>query len=526
MERAKGIEPSYEAWEASVLPLNYARSGLLRREAADGRRGGTRTPNPRFWRPIKVLDSAGHYRKSLHSKPPQTLAFRLFVAYCLGHGVTVLGRPLTLPPRRRGNTDIMLTDIAIKALIAPANIPASRRETPDGKVAGLFFITQPSGATSWALRYRAEGASRKLTLGTFPALDLKAARRKAEEERGKIARGEDPATVKQASRAAAKAERDGETDLVEKVVEKFIERYAKAQTRDWRETERLLEKNAVEKWKGRRLSAITPPQVHDLLDEMTDRGAPIAANRVLAQLKVLGGWAVARGIIEKNPFEGIKAPASEKGRARERVLDGVEIKLVWNAADSIGWPFGPIVKLLLLTGARRDEVAQMEWREIDFDRAVWTLPASRSKNRREHTIPLSDTALEVLRSLPRIDRSEFVFTTNARTPVSGFSKAKPTLDRAMAELAGDGSSPVPGWVLHDLRRTVATNLQRLGVRLEVTEAVLNHVSGSRAGIVGVYQKHDYADEKRAALDAWARRLEAIVTGAEASNVIEMTKARS
>jgi integrase len=418
----------------------------------------------------------------------------------------------------------MLSDITIRKLCASP--PRKRVEHPDGKVAGLFFIIQSSGATSWALRYRAEGASRKLTLGSFPALDLRAARRKAEEERGKIARGEDPAAAKQASRAAAKAECEGETDLVEKVVEKFIERYAKAQTRDWRETERLLEKNAVEKWKGRRLSTITPPQIHDLLDEIIDRGAPIAANRVLAQLKVLGGWAVERGIIEKNPFEGIKPPASEKGRARERVLDDAEIKLVWNAADVIDWPFGPIVKLLLLTGARRDEVAQMEWCEVDLDRAVWILPASRSKNRREHTIPLSDTSIYVLRSLPRIERSEFVFTTNGRTPVSGFSKAKPALDRAMAELAGAGASPIPGWVLHDLRRTVATNLQRLGVRLEVTEAVLNHVSGSRAGIVGVYQKHDYAAEKRLALDAWARRLDAIVTGAAALNVIELTMARA
>ena len=414
----------------------------------------------------------------------------------------------------------MLTDIAIKELIRPTNLPTTRRETPDGKVAGLFFITQPSGATSWALRYRANGgASRKLTLGSFPSLDLKAARRAAEEARGKIARGEDPAAANRASRAAAKAEREGETDLVENVVDKFVERYAKAQTRDWRETKRLLEKNAVSKWKGRQLSTITPPQIHDLLDEITDRGAPIGANRVLAQLKVLGVWAVERGIIEKSPFEGIKPPASERGRARERVLSDDELTIVWKAAYSIGWPFGPIVRLLILTGARRDEVAQMEWREVDIDRAVWTLPASRSKNRREHTIPLSDTVLDVLRSLPRIDRSGFVFTTNARTPVSGFSKAKPALDRAMAELAGERAPPIPAWVLHDLRRTVATNLQRLGVRLEVTEAVLNHVSGSRAGIVGVYQKHDYAAEKRAALDAWARRLAAIVGGKAEDNVV-------
>ncbi|HEY1863829.1 MAG TPA: Arm DNA-binding domain-containing protein, partial [Roseiarcus sp.] len=187
----------------------------------------------------------------------------------------------------------MLTDAALKKLLTTP--PTSRRESPDGKVAGLYFVHQPSGATSWALRYRANGATRKLTLGAFPSLTLAQARRKAEEARGAIARGEDPAAAKQASRAAVKAERDSETDIVEKVVEKFIERHAKAHTRDWRETKRLLERNAVPKWKGRRLSSITLPQIHDLLDAIRDRGAPIAANRVLAQLMVLVGWAVGRG---------------------------------------------------------------------------------------------------------------------------------------------------------------------------------------------------------------------------------------
>jgi integrase len=445
----------------------------------------------------------------------------------------------------------MLTDTEIRKLCAKP--PSKRVEHPDGKVAGLFFITQPSGATSWALRYRVEGASRKLTLGPFPTLSLKAARRKAEEERGNIARGEDPAAAKQTSRAAAKAERERETDLIEKVVEKFIERYAKAKTRDWSETKRLLEKNALPKWKGRPLSTITPQQIHDLLDEITDRGAPIAANRVLAQLKVLGGWAVGRGIIEKNPFEGIKAPASEKDRARERVLNDVEIKQVWDAAEALGQPFGPIVKLLLLTGARRDEVASMEWRELDFSPVQismeadgrqaevagkrWSIPKERTKNKRAHVIPLSDAALDILKGLSRVEtkrgadgktRPALVFTTTGNTPVSGFSRAKASLDeliaeqlRKEAEPRGEALEAVPSWILHDLRRTVATNLQKLGIRLEVTEAVLNHVSGSRAGIVGVYQKHDYAAEKRAALDAWARRLETIINGEQPSNVVEL-----
>jgi integrase len=417
-----------------------------------------------------------------------------------------------------------LTDAALKKLLVSP--PAERREVPDGKVAGLYLVHQPSGATSWALRYRVDGASRKLTLGSFPALTLAQARRRAEEARGAIAKGADPAAAKTSARAAAKAEKQAGEDLIENVVEKFIARHAEPKTRDWKETRRLLEKNAVAKWKGRRLSTITLSQTHDLLDEIIDRGSPFAANRVLSQLKVMGEFAVQRGIIAVNPFAGIKAPSPEKGRARSRVLNDDEVRLVWRAAEALGWPFGPIAKLLLLTGARRDEVADLEWREVDLDRAVWMLPAARAKNGREHSIPLCDKAIEILGSLPRIERSKFVFTTSGQNPVSGFDYWKKALDRTMAKLAEEGASPIPGWVLHDLRRTVATNLQRLGVRLEVTEAVLNHIAGSRAGIVGIYQRHDYAAEKRQALDAWARRLEAIVSGETASNVVELAKARS
>ena len=224
-------------------------------------------------------------------------------------------------------------------------------------------------------------------------------------------------------------------------------------------------------------------------------------------------------IVTTNPFAGIKAPSSERSRARERVLSDDELRLVSTAAEAIGWPFGSIVKLLALTGARRDEVAQVEWREIDFDRALWTLPAARSKNRREHAIPLSVSALEILRSLPRVERSGLVFTTtNGRVPVSGFNKAKDRFDNAIGELRAQAGSeePIEPWVFHDLRRTMATNLQKLGVRLEVTEAVLNHVSGSRAGIVGSIKstttrlrsikhwRHGLSGSRRS-LAAWRRR---------------------
>jgi integrase len=420
----------------------------------------------------------------------------------------------------RGDNGV-LTELGIKGRLA--KLPATRTEVPDGKGLGLYLVIQPSGAVSWALRYRAEGTSRKLTLGRYPALGLAMARKRAAEALGEVAVGKDPARAKTAARAAAKAE----TDRIERVVELFVERYAKSKTRDWRETERMLIKEVAGRWKGKRLSEITRSQVNAMLDEIVDRGAPIRANRVFAQLRKMCKWAIGRGIIERSPCDGVTPPSQEN--KRERVLDDGEIKRVWEAAEALAWPFGPIVKLVLLTGARRDEVAGMRWSEINLRERSWTIPKERSKNDRAHMIPLSDTAIAVLESLPRIgDRVDFVFSTTGRTAVSGFSRMKANIDAAIAErlreeaaARGDEPNAMPDWILHDLRRTLATNLQKLGVRLEVTEAVLNHVSGSRAGVVGVYQRHDWAAEKRQALDAWARRLGAIVRREGTSNVVEM-----
>jgi integrase len=417
----------------------------------------------------------------------------------------------------------MLTDIAIKKLLASP--PPARREVPDGRVSGLYFVLQPSGAASWALRYRSAGAPRKLTLGSYPAIALATARKLAQEAVGEVAGGRDPAAAKQAAREAAKAAAEADEDRVESVVEKFIERHAKPNTRDWRETERMLINEVVARWKGRRLSQIAKANVHDMLDEIIDSGRPVRANRVFAQFRKMCRWAIGRGLIEKSPCDGLTAPSPET--KRERVLDDAEITLVWMAADKLGYPFGPVLKLLLLTGQRRDEVAGMRWSEIDLETKGWTLPAARSKNRREHQVPLSDSAVAILKALPRHEKVTFVFSTTGKTPISGFSKTKVNIDGWIAAHMREAGehAPMPGWTLHDIRRSVATNLQRLGVRLEVTEAVLGHVSGSRAGIVGIYQRHSWADEKRAALDAWERRLDAIVTGGAASNVVELSAAR-
>ena len=392
--------------------------------------------------------------------------------------------------------------------------PAARREVPDGLVNGLFLIIQPSGARSWAVRYRnAAGTPRKHTLGSYPGIDLKSAREVAQGVLVEIAKGGDPAAEKKAARAGDKVPTD--RDLVEKVVDQFVERYAKANQRSWEETKRILDREVVQAWRGRHLATIGRADVHDLLDKIVDRGSPIMANRVLAAFRKLCNWSVDRGIIAASPCDKLKAPSAEQ--SRDRVLSDDELRGLWTACDGIGWPFGPLVRLLLLTGQRRDEVGQMRWSEIDLDAGLWTLPRERAKNNSAHVVPLSPPALAILRGLPRVNGSDFVFTTNGQTAVSGFGTAKNRLAKLMDE-------DIPAWVIHDIRRTVATGLARNGTSLPVIERILNHVSGSFGGVAGVYQRHTFADEMRQALDRWAGHVE-LLAGGQGGNVVAL-KARA
>jgi integrase len=217
------------------------------------------------------------------------------------------------------------------------------------------------------------------------------------------------------------------------------------------------------------------------------------------------------------PCAGVKPPTAE--RARDRVLSDEELRLVWQAADKLGGAFAPLVKLLALTGQRRDEVARMRWEEVGIENRLWTLPAERTKNNQPHEVPLSNAALAILEKVPRVKESPFVLTTNGgASPASGYSKNKRRLD-ALLPL------DMPPWRLHDLRRTCASGMARLGINLPVIEKVLNHASGSFAGIVGVYQRHSFADEKRAALEAWGRHVEGLISGKPAGKVVRLSEKR-
>ena len=277
----------------------------------------------------------------------------------------------------------------------------------------------------------------------------------------------------------------------------------------------------VRKWGSRKVDSITKGDVILHLDAMMARGVTVAANRTLAALHLFFAWCERRELVPANPCARVDRPAAEKPRTR--VLSDDELRLFWRAT-AVERIFGPMFRLLALTGQRRDEGRAMTWSEVDLNERTWTIPAERTKNGREHAVPLSDAACDLLRKTRRIaGKRGLVFSTNGKTPLSGLSRAKRRLDASMITLARevDANAKIDPWVLHDLRRTCATGMARLGIALPVIEKVLNHAIGSFAGIVSVYQHHTYAEEKRNALDVWANFMLALERPAD--NVVQLRK---
>jgi integrase len=377
--------------------------------------------------------------------------------------------------------------------------PSRRLELPDGALPGFYLVVQPSGAKSWAVRYRVNNRPKKFTLGPYPRLTLGDAREQARTALRLASEGRDPSALRTA------AEREAETATKLRfgaVVAEFIERYAKPRNRTWPETERLLTKVDLAPWQERDLRAITRHEILAVLDRMVERGAPIQANRLVAALRRFFGWAVERGLLDASPMASLKPPSAEAHR--DRVLSDDELRALWVAADEIGYPFGRAVQLMILTGQRRSEVLEAEWREVDLEQGLWSIPRERAKNGSGHVVPLAPAAVELMRSLPRVGTSpRHLFTTNGTTPFSGVSKAMERLS-ALADkhISGDGGHTP--WRLHDLRRTFATGCARLGVPLHVVEKSLNHTSGTFGGIVAVYQRHDFLEERRQAMETWGR----------------------
>ena len=408
--------------------------------------------------------------------------------------------------------------------IEAAKAGENRREIPDPALSGLYLVVQPSGAKSWALRYRHAGKPKKLTLGRWPVLGLANARAAASVAIEAVDHGNDPSAAKKATKAARLEAQLSERDKIKTLMEQYGRLHlTKLKTGD--HVKRELERHVVAVWGERDIQDITKRDVIDLLDGIADSGRVVTANRIRAYLGKFLNWCVERDILNVSPAMGVKPAAKEK--SRDRVLTDQEVKWFWQACTVEGQPWGHLGKMLLLTGQRLGEVVNMTDREITGD--LWHLTANRTKNGRAHDVALSEAARAVLGGVERVKGSAgYVFTTNGASALQGYHKGRNHIAKRMAEIASEERGEtveIPHWTFHDLRRTAATGMARLGIPVRVTEAVLNHVSGTAGGIVSVYQRHDYADEKRDALNAWARFVGDLVDGTP-NNVVRLLEARA
>lgn len=412
-------------------------------------------------------------------------------------------------------------------------------EIADRAKPGLYLVIQTSGHKSWAVRYRYQGKSRKLTLKGFPSLIM--ARKLAQAAIDRVADGGDPAADK---KEAERKARNHTSNVIDDAFRLFLDKHlSKRNGQPIREVTRRQNayflgyardpKNpdawvksgggVLVHWSGRTVQAIKRADVYDLLDEVKKTG-PIKANRTLSVLKTFFRWLTNRDpdlLPKGSPCQGIGRPNPEN--KRKRTLKDDELVALWNAAEAEGYPFGTMVQLLILTGCRRDEVRKAP--PAEFTEREWVIAGERTKNGRDHVVPITDTIAAVLETLPcklgRQSNAVFLFTTTGDTPVSGLAKLKDRLDAAMAK---ELEREVEPWTLHDLRRTFMTGLLRLRIRREVAEACVNHKSGGVSGVLDVYDQHDYLDEKREALEAWSSYVMRIVNGAASANVVELRPA--
>jgi integrase len=401
---------------------------------------------------------------------------------------------------------IKLTQLAIERIKPPMS---GRVEYWDSQLPGFGLRISPprpgkpkeTAQTYQVLcRVKDNGAAKlvRLKLGTVAEISVGDARKMAADIMVKARQGINPAVA---------ARRQNEPRIFEAVAADYVKRYAKKHTKPttWQELERQLKVDVLPKWATRPIRSVTRQDVVALLDGITNRGSPVQANRTLTRLKTLFKWALDEELISSDPTARVRKVVKEAGR--DRVLSDDEIRLFWASCEGLGWPFGPLFQLLLLTAQRRDEVGTMGWAEIDLDKRLWVMPREKAKNDWAHEVHLSELAVEILERLPKIGQTpRFVFTTNGR-PVSGFSRAKATLDRRMCALAGTG---IESWILHDLRRSAATGMARLNIAPHVVEKILNHVSGTIRGVAAVYNRHSYIQERKAAIEVWGQYVKEIV----------------
>lgn len=383
----------------------------------------------------------------------------------------------------------LLTEAAV-AKLKPD--PSKRLEIHDTVVPNLRLRVSSKGKKSWSYMYKVAGAAidgkrgpnKRLTIGEYPLIDLKTARQKALEAKELTDKGIDPSEHRKQEILGLNERR------FDKVVDRFVELHLKPNTKNWKDTSRLLIVTAVSVWKSTDITKIDRAAVHELIDNISEQKGISYAREVRKHLSILFNWAADRGICPFSPMAGMKR-ADLRYKPRDRVLSIEEIRAVWNAAEEMGYPFGPIVQLLILTGQRRSEIANIQRSWINPEYMHFEVPASEYKTGVPHVVPLTSKSQLILQNQPLWNGGDFVFSsTNGRTPSSGFSKAKLRIDKAC---------DLEPWTFHDLRRSVATHMARIGIIQEHIERVLGHTI---VGVAGTYNRYSYLEEKQKALNLW------------------------
>jgi integrase len=355
---------------------------------------------------------------------------------------------------------------------------------------------------TWTLMYRADGRQFRLSLGSYSTLPLAEARQLAKDALREIAHGRNPAEQKKAARLA---------ENVFDLADLYLEKHARPKKKTWRTDYRVINRDIKPVWGNRKVADIKRRDVIAWVDRLMERGKPIMANRTFEVARKMFSFAVARDLIEASPFFGVAKPAPE--RQRERVLSDDEIRKVWAGIEAEPPKLSAIMKLGLLTAQRGGEVASMRWKDIDFGTGWWTIPAEMNKSNRDHRVPLSPPVLSILGALRKQPKDpELVFPGKSASRV------------AILWLSGNRVRSVTGvdFVPHDLRRTAASHMAAMGIGRLTIGKILNHTDPS---ITSVYDRHSYDSEKRAALEAWARRLTEIVDGKQSAlNVVQMSRA--
>jgi integrase len=391
---------------------------------------------------------------------------------------------------------LQLTDLVLRKVRAEKG----RKELWDTQIDGFGVRVSESGLKAYFVVYRdLGGIKRRQGLGTYPDTSLADARDAAYQVKRAIEKGEKPALVaeaeqKETERKAAVRASKSFVDAVDDYLQIYCAEHNRPSTQD--EKRWILRNTCGGRWKDKAIGEIGKQEVVKLLDEYMKAGKGSGANHILSRLRTFFAWCVERELVTTNPCDKLRKPARVK--TRERVLTADELARIWHASAIADYPYGAIMRLLLLTGQRRGEVVGLRWSEIGDESRLWTIPKERTKNGREHALPVSDLVLSIIEELPMLnDALVFPAKGKTETTFSGFSKCKAELDRL---------SGVKDWTLHDLRRTAATGMAKLGTAPHVVEAILNHLSGTFAGVAGIYNRHDYESEMRVALDQWSRHV--------------------